>query len=127
MTEVPEEVAYRNQRYRLVEEPAMRSAEMRVVGSDYGATSYTTRAQADRMARLLELGPGRLLLDVGSGAGWPGIYLADSTGSGVVLTDIPFEGLRVAARRVRAMECGPVLSLRPANRSRSGPRRSTRS
>lgn len=86
--------------YRMVEEPAMRRAERRVLGCDYGGTSYTTRAQADRMAHLLDLAPGKLLLDVGSGAGWPGIYLAASTGAGVVLTDIPWEGLRVARRRV---------------------------
>ena len=79
----------------------MRRAEIRVIGSDYGATSYTTRAQADLMARLLELGPGKLLLDIGSGAGWPAIYLGDATGSRVVLTDSPFEGLRVASRRIR--------------------------
>jgi len=39
-------------------------------------------------------------LDVGSGAGWPGIYLAAVTGARVVLSDIPWEGLRVAARRL---------------------------
>ncbi len=42
-----------------------------------------------------------MLLDVGAGAGWPGIYLASSTGCEVVLTDIPLEGLQVATRRVR--------------------------
>jgi cyclopropane fatty-acyl-phospholipid synthase-like methyltransferase len=101
MDDTNDAIAARNERYRLSEEPAMRRAEMRVIGCDYGATSYTTRAQADVMARLLELGPGKVLLDIGSGAGWPGIYLARSTGAGVVLTDIPFEGLRVASRRMR--------------------------
>ncbi len=90
-----------NERYRLVEEPAMRRAEIRVIGSDYGATSYTTRAQADRLARLLKLERGKLLLDVGSGTGWPGIYVARSTGCWVVLTDLPLEGLRIASRRMR--------------------------
>jgi SAM-dependent methyltransferase len=44
--------------------------------------------------------PGGLLLDVGSGAGWPGIYMAAVTGARVVLSDIPWEGLRVATRRL---------------------------
>jgi cyclopropane fatty-acyl-phospholipid synthase-like methyltransferase len=90
-----------NERYRIVGEPAIRRAELRVIGSDYGATSYTTRAQADRLARLLELAPGKVLLDIGSGAGWPGIYLARSTGCRIVLTDLPLEGLRGASHRMR--------------------------
>lgn len=101
MSEFENTTAGRNERYRLVEDSAMRRAERRVTGCDYGATSYTTRFQADRMARRLELKPGRLFLDFGSGAGWPGIYLAASTGARVVLTDIPQEGLLVASRRLR--------------------------
>jgi cyclopropane fatty-acyl-phospholipid synthase-like methyltransferase len=98
---VMDEMAARNERYRVVEQGAMRRAEARVSGCDYGATSYTTRAQADDMARRLALAPrGGLLLDVGSGAGWPGIYMAAVTGARVVLSDIPWEGLRVATRRL---------------------------
>lgn len=93
-----------NERYRSIGEPAMRRAEERVIGADYGATSYTTSTQADRLADLLQLRPGRILLDIGSGAGWPGIYLARSTGSQVVLTDQPLEGLRAAAKRMRLEE-----------------------
>ena len=102
-----------NERYRLVAEPAMRRAEIRVIGSDYGATSYTTRAQADRLAGLLELGRRKLLLDVGSGTGWPGIYVARSTGCRVVLTDFPLEGLRIAARRMQdeGVEGGVVAAF----------------
>ena len=88
-------------RYRIIEEPVMRRIERAVTGSDYGATSYTTREQADRLADLLDLTPGKLLLDLGSGAGWPGIHLARSTGCDVVLTDLPLEGLRKADRRMR--------------------------
>jgi len=88
-------------RYRIIEEPVMRRIERAMMGSDYGATSYTTRKQADRLVDLLDLGPGKLLLDFGSGAGWPGIHLARSTGCDVVLTDLPLEGLRKADRRMR--------------------------
>jgi len=88
-------------RYRIGEEPVMCRIEHAVMGSDYGATSYTTRQQADRLADLLDLAPGKRLLDFGSGAGWPGIHLGRSTGCDVVLTDLPLEGLRRANRRMR--------------------------
>jgi len=88
-------------RYRIVEEPVMRRINRAVIGSGYGATSYTTHNQADLLADLLDLAPGKLLLDFGSGAGWPGIHLASSTGCDVVLTDLPMEGLRKAERRMR--------------------------
>lgn len=90
-----------NDRYRVIGEPAMRRAERRVIGSDYGATSCTTKQQAGRLAELLRLGPDRLLLDVGTGAGWPGVYLADTTGCDIVLADLPFEGLTAASARMR--------------------------
>ena len=87
-------------RYRIAGESVVRRIEVKTTGSDYGASSYTTRDQADRLASLLALAPGRTLLDVGSGAGWPGIYLARTTGCDVFLTDLPPEGLRRAHRRM---------------------------
>lgn len=92
--------ANHGEHYRIVGEPALRRVERKVIGSDYGATSYTTKAQADRLVQHLDLGAGVLLLDIGSGAGWPGIYLA-ATGARVILTDIPLEGLSVASRRIQ--------------------------
>jgi cyclopropane fatty-acyl-phospholipid synthase-like methyltransferase len=59
-------------------------------------------AQADTLAHELRLSAGDRLLDVGSGRGWPGLYLAARTGCRVVLTDLPLEGLRVAANRAAA-------------------------
>jgi SAM-dependent methyltransferase len=76
--------------------------EVAAIGASWGANGYTTVNQADEMGRLLELGPGRTLLDVGTGRGWPGLYLAVSTGCSLVGTDLPLEALQVATRRARA-------------------------
>ena len=76
--------------------------ERAVIGGDWGANGYTTMAQADEMGTHLDLAPGALLLDVGAGRGWPGLYLAATTGCEVILSDLPFEGLVLARQRAAA-------------------------
>lgn len=85
--------------YRLGTADVRRRVERTVLGSDYGASSYTTLAQSGEIAGLLSLGPGVALLDIGTGSGWPGLHLATTTGCRVVAIDQPFEGLRVARQR----------------------------
>jgi ubiquinone/menaquinone biosynthesis C-methylase UbiE len=79
--------------------PIAREVELRTLGSDFGANGYATLAEVDELAHILGLGPGRRLLDVGAGQGWPGLYLAQQTGCDAVLTDVPFEGPAAALRR----------------------------
>lgn len=90
------------QAYQQSQAPVMREIERVVCGCDYGGTSWTTRDEAEHVGQLLRLGPGRRFLDLGAGTGWPGLYVARVTGCDVVLVDIPFEGLRIAARRAMA-------------------------
>jgi len=80
----------------------VRELERRVLGCDYGGTSWTTRSEADRVAERLALRPGVHLLEVGAGSGWPGLYLAHRTGCAVTLADVPLVGLRVAIERAAA-------------------------
>ena len=87
------------ERYRNTLSLLARQIEQRVIGGDWGANGFTTMAQADILARELHLSAADRLLDLGSGRGWPGLYLAARTGCAVVLTDLPLEGLRVAANR----------------------------
>lgn len=94
--------------------PAVRELERHVLGCDYGGTSATTRTEADRIASRLALRPGVRLLEVGAGSGWPGLYLAKSTGCEVTLADVPLAGLRVATERAAAdglaSRCVPVAA-----------------
>jgi 2-polyprenyl-3-methyl-5-hydroxy-6-metoxy-1,4-benzoquinol methylase len=87
------------ERYARPASDATRELERLVIGGDFGANGYTTLEQAHFLARRLELRAGDRLLDVGSGRGWPGLYLAKVTGCSVVLTDIPEEGLATARKR----------------------------
>jgi len=99
------------ERYRAAEAAVAREIELAVIGGDWGANGYTSGAQAGLLARLLELGPGVRLLDVGAGRGWPGLYLAASTGCRVVLADVPVEGLVSAiARAVREQLSGRAVA-----------------
>ncbi len=88
-----------SQRYGEERGDAVRAIELAVIGGDWGANGYTTIAQADQLADMLELGTSSLILDIGSGRGWPGLYLAARTECSVVMTDVPVEGLASARER----------------------------
>jgi SAM-dependent methyltransferase len=81
---------------------AMREIERSVLGCDYGGTSWTTRQQAEQIVERLRLRPGIRLLEVGSGAGWPGLFLAERSGCNVVLVDLPLNALGRARQRARS-------------------------
>jgi cyclopropane fatty-acyl-phospholipid synthase-like methyltransferase len=91
-------------RYRVTNESAFLEIERAVLGVDYQATGYTTRSEADELGRRLELGPASRLLDLGSGCGFPGLYLAARTGCSVVTVDPIATG--AAAARARARKDG---------------------
>jgi SAM-dependent methyltransferase len=88
-----------SERYRVASNEVTRQIERVVIGGDWGANGYTTVDQADRLGSEVGLGPSSLVLDLGSGRGWPGLYLAARTGARVVLTDVPEEGLQLAVAR----------------------------
>jgi 2-polyprenyl-3-methyl-5-hydroxy-6-metoxy-1,4-benzoquinol methylase len=87
------------ERYR-VAAPVTIELERAVLGSDYGANGYTALTQAEVLIRVLALRPGERLLDIGSGCGWPGLYLGARTGCEVVVTDLPVHGMRRAQERI---------------------------
>jgi 2-polyprenyl-3-methyl-5-hydroxy-6-metoxy-1,4-benzoquinol methylase len=91
-----------DQRYGIAASPVALEVERRVIGGDWGANGYTTLSQADVLAPRLGLSAADQLLDIGTGRGWPGLYLAARSGCRVVLADLPLEGLRVAAARAQA-------------------------
>jgi methylase of polypeptide subunit release factors len=89
-------------RYAVPDSAVAASIEQRVIGAVWGANGYTTLDQADELARRLALGPGRRVLDIGTGRGWPGLYFAVRYGCVVAGTDMPFDALLAATRRARA-------------------------
>jgi SAM-dependent methyltransferase len=100
--------------YVRAQSQVMRSIERSVCGCDFGAISWTTRPEAQRIAALLKLRPGLHLLDLGAGSGWPGLYMALLSGCDVLLVDLPLSALRIAAERARedrmTVNCGAVVA-----------------
>ena len=88
-------------RYGVQATAVERAIERAAIGDNVGASGYTTVAQARRLARLLRLAPGALLLDVGCGRGYPGWYMAREAGCRVVGADLPIASLRQAVGRAR--------------------------
>ena len=89
-------------RYAASGDAALVAAELEALGSDYQANGYTTVAQADELGRLLALSKGQVLLDIGSGCGWPGLYLAARHGCAIISADPIDEGCCTAGQRAIA-------------------------
>jgi SAM-dependent methyltransferase len=86
-------------RYQPAVKAAGLAAELEAVGSDYGANGYLSMAQADELLGHLALTPDDELLDIGSGQGWPGLYLAKQSGCRLVVSDLTVAGMRNALQR----------------------------
>ncbi len=97
--------------YRRAQAPVMLDLERAVCGCDYGGTSWTTRDEAEQIGRLLDLGEGTKLLEIGAGSGWPALFLAGKTGCDATLADVPFDALRIAADRVASEPSKGEISL----------------
>jgi ubiquinone/menaquinone biosynthesis C-methylase UbiE len=101
--------------YRRAQTGIILDLERAVCGCDYGGTSWTTRAEAEQMGRLLALGEGSKLLEVGAGSGWPALYLAGTTGCDATLADLPHDALRIAADRVATKPVAGEISYAVAD------------
>lgn len=84
------------ERYGIQGNQAAALLEERVIGGVWGANGYTTLAQADELSDQLALTPTSWLLDVGTGRGWPGLYIAKRSDCSVIGTDLPLAALRKA-------------------------------
>jgi len=73
-----------------------RSISLRVLGHEWGVNGYTSLGQADALRAVLEARAARAILEIGSGNGWPGQYVAPSRDASIVLTDVPTAALRRA-------------------------------
>jgi len=102
-------------KYKFTQSGLLKKIERSRCGCDYGATSYSTVEQVNKLGDFLELEPHKRLLEVGAGSGWPGLYLAKKTGCDVTLIDLPIEGLIIAKARAVADDLASVSSMAVAS------------
>jgi len=95
-------IARVSKRYELAQCTLLQEIERAVCGCDYGGTSWATRDEVLDIGRRLDLAPGKRLLEVGAGAGWPALFLAHRSGCDAALTDLPLAGLQAARARAAA-------------------------
>ncbi|GMQ99179.1 MAG: hypothetical protein BMS9Abin17_1749 [Acidimicrobiia bacterium] len=88
--------------YARTDHDVLRELERRTLGADYGGNGYTDVVQAAHFVELLGVGTGDRVLELGSGAGWPGLHLSRISGAQVVISDIAWEGLAWGSRRAKA-------------------------
>jgi predicted O-methyltransferase YrrM len=87
-------------RYAIAREPVMLGIERCMCGCDYGADSWTTQSEADRLAGHLEMDETKRRIDLGTSAGWSGRYLARRCACSTVLADLPLTRIRIAMDRI---------------------------
>ncbi|MBK5307085.1 MAG: class I SAM-dependent methyltransferase [Frankiaceae bacterium] len=80
------------------------------LGDEYPAEvapySYTSRTELTRIAGDVALSPGGLLVDVGSGRGGPGLWVASATEARYLAVDITADGLAEVERRAAGLGLG---------------------
>lgn len=87
------------ERYGAPVASAMLVIEREVIGANVGANGYTTIEQVNMLADRLRLHADTTLLDLGSGRGWPALYVAREVGCQTTLLDMPEPALRTAMRQ----------------------------
>lgn len=93
------ELERHSSRYERAGNDLVLTIERETLGTDYGANGYTTLGQGNQLGEFVALGPDDVLLDIGSGCGWPGLHLARTRGCSVIGVDPVIEGATVARNR----------------------------
>ena len=95
--EAPDPLDRFRRRHGIPPSSVLDEIEDEVIGVVYGIDGYTTAEQALDLTTKLDLAPGKMLLDVGGGRGWPSLFMATESGCDVIVTDPVFEGLETTS------------------------------
>lgn len=96
---------YFSEKYAKEQTATARSVERAVLGHEVGLSGYTTVDEAQLLCSRIEVKPGSRVLDLGSGRGWPGAFLARCMSCRIVFSDLALGALAEALTRL-----GPDIS-----------------
>jgi len=90
---------YFTDKYARGQSPTALKVERMVLGHEVGLGGYTTMEQAGHLCDRMSVKSGARVLDLGTGRGWPGAFLARCMQSRMVFSDLPVGVLREAVVR----------------------------
>ena len=91
-------------------------------GEDIGQNSWLTADEYDTFAGWLDLSSGKVLLDIGCGAGGPALRIAAATGCSVVGVDVHAGAVSTARRRASSVRLNVALPVRSAPKNSASSR-----
>ena len=97
--------------YPLCQAQTMLEIERDVCGCEFGSTGWATKEEAEQIGTLLQLAPGKRLLDLGAGSGWPGLYLASRSGCEIRYEIRSGLGVRVSWAKSTNPASSPRVSM----------------
>lgn len=98
-----------------------REVRLATYGEDFGQTSWVTTEESSEIPRLLGLGPGVSVLEIGCGSGVYALHLAESWSCRITGVDLNREGIRNAKRLAREKKPGGKASFQRCDVSRGLP------
>src|SRR5580693_5329935 len=84
-------------------------------GEDIGQNSWLTSDEQDKFLEWLNLSPGKILLDVGCGAGGPALRIAAITGCSVVGIDVHEQAVTTASSLAAERGLAELVEFRSAD------------
>ena len=116
-----ERVAFYDATYGNLRSEVFAAVRREVYGRDIGQNSWLTADEAEHFGRLLNLGNGSRLLEIGSGSGGPALFLAETFGATVTGIDVNEAGVEAANAAARERGLSAIAAFRRADASRPLP------
>src|SRR6476469_3106208 len=110
-----------NNSYGNYERDVYREVRLETYGQDYGQTSWVSTDESHAIPRRLELTPGCSVLEIGSGSGRYGLYVAETAQCHVTGLDLNAEGIRNASALAVQQKLDALVSFEQCDDSQPLP------
>ena len=107
--------------YKNYGEDLYREIREEIYGEDIGQTSWLTADEYRKFFKLLNLSPGKHVLEVASGSGGPAIFMVKETGCRLTGIDINEDGIANAKKLALENGLSDLMDFKVANASQSLP------